>query len=133
MDLQIRTISERELVPFILAASTASGDAPDDAEIERERRMAEPERTMAAFDGPDIVGTSSVFTMPMSCPGGEIDVGFLTSVGSYPRIGAEGSTPSSYAGSSTTHTTGASSSRSCTHPKEGSTAGTATGSARSVW
>lgn len=84
MDLQIRTISERELVPFILAASTASGDAPDDADIERERRMAEPERSMAAFDGPDIVGTSSAFTMPMSCPGGEIDVGFLTSVGVLP-------------------------------------------------
>ena len=95
MDLQIRTISEQELVPFILGASTASGDAPSDAEIERERRMAEPERSMAAFDGPDIVGTSSAFTMPMSCPGGEIDVGFLTSVWpSCPRIGAGGSTPS---------------------------------------
>jgi predicted acetyltransferase len=84
MDLRIHAISEQELVPFILAASTASGEAPNDAEIERERRMAEPERSMAAFDGPDIVGTSSVFTMPMSCPGGEFDVGFLTSVGVLP-------------------------------------------------
>ena len=84
MDLRIRTISEQELVPFILAAETASGEASGDAEIDRERRMAEADRSMAAFDGPDIVGTSSAFTMQMTCPGGEIEVGFLTSVGVLP-------------------------------------------------
>ena len=56
-------------MPFILAASSrVQRDAPDDEDIERERRMAEPDRSFAAFDGPDIVGTSSAFTMPMSVP-----------------------------------------------------------------
>jgi len=52
VDVQIRTISEDEFLPFILATGTASGEVPDGTEIERERRMAEPDRCLAAFDGP---------------------------------------------------------------------------------
>jgi predicted acetyltransferase len=84
MDLQIRTISEDELVPFILAAEAASSEATDEAEIERERSLAEPDRCLAAFDGPDIVGTAAAFTMPMTIPGGQTVVGFPTLVGVLP-------------------------------------------------
>lgn len=84
MALQIRAISEDELVPFILAAEAASSEATDEAEIERERSLAEPDRCLAAFDGPDIVGTAGAFTMPMTIPGGQTVVGFPTLVGVLP-------------------------------------------------
>jgi predicted acetyltransferase len=84
MDLQIRAIVEDELVPFILAAEAASSEATDEAEIERERSLAEPERCFAAFDGPDIVGTAGALTMPMTIPGGGTVVGFPTLVGVLP-------------------------------------------------
>ena len=84
MDVQIRAISDDELVPFILAAEAASSEATDEAEIEREKSLAEPDRCLAAFDGPDIVGTAGAFTMPMTIPGGQTVVGFPTLVGVLP-------------------------------------------------
>ena len=84
MDLQIRRITEDELEPFLLASELASSDVPDRDEIERERSIAEPERNVAAFDGPDIVGTAGAFTMPITVPGGELVVGYPTLVGVLP-------------------------------------------------
>jgi predicted acetyltransferase len=84
MDLQIRRITEDEFVPFLLASELASGDVPDRHEIERERSIAEPDRNVAAFDGPDIVGTAGAFTMPMTVPGAELVVGYPTLVGVLP-------------------------------------------------
>ena len=42
--------------------------------------MAEVDRCFAAFDGPEIVGTAAAFTMPMTVPGAEIEIGFVTMV-----------------------------------------------------
>ena len=84
MDPQIRAITEDELVPFILASEAASSEAIDEAEVERERSLAEPDRNFAAFDGPDIVGTAGAFTMPMTIPGGQTVVGYPTLVGVLP-------------------------------------------------
>ena len=84
MDLQIRAISDDELLAFILAAEAASSEATDDAEIEREKSLAEPDRCFAAFDGPDIVGTAGAFTMPVTVPGGQTVVGYPTLVGVLP-------------------------------------------------
>ena len=71
-------------MPFLLASELASGDVPDRHEIERERSIAEPDRNVAAFDGPDIVGTAGAFTMPMTVPGAELVVGYPTLVGVLP-------------------------------------------------
>jgi predicted acetyltransferase len=84
MDLQIRRITEDEFEPFLIASETASSDAADRDELERERSIAEPDRNVAAFDGPDIVGTAGAFTMPISIPGGELVVGYATLVGVLP-------------------------------------------------
>jgi predicted acetyltransferase len=46
--------------------------------------MAEPDRCFAAFDGPEIVGTSGAYTMPMTVPGAQTEVGFVTAVGVRP-------------------------------------------------
>jgi predicted acetyltransferase len=84
MNVEIRTISEDELPQFIRALDLAFSGVASAETIERESALAEPDRCFAAFDGPDIVGTTGVFTMPMTVPGGELDVGFVTAVGVRP-------------------------------------------------
>jgi predicted acetyltransferase len=81
MDLRIRTITEDELTAFFRATEFAFSVSPSDAEIERERRIAEPERCIAAFDGLEIVGTAAALTMRLTVPGGEVEIGYVTAVG----------------------------------------------------
>ena len=81
MDLEIRTIAEDEFATYARAVGLAFSDVLTDEDLERERVLVEFDRSFAALDGPDIVGTSAVFTMPMTVPGGEIDVGYVTAVG----------------------------------------------------
>jgi predicted acetyltransferase len=84
MDLQIRTISEDELPAFVRATEAAFSSVASPEDIDRERLLAEPDRCFAAFDGPELVGTAGAFTMPMTVPGGEIEVGYVTAVGVLP-------------------------------------------------
>lgn len=84
MDVEIRTISEDKFAGYLRAAELAFSDVPTDEDLERERVLVEYERSYAAYDGPEIVGTAAVFTMPMTVPGGEIEVGYLTAVGVRP-------------------------------------------------
>lgn len=84
MDLRIRTISEGELDAYFRATEAAFSSVATDEDLERERTMVEPDRCFAAFDGPEIVGTAGAFTMPMTIPGGAIEVGFVTAVGVRP-------------------------------------------------
>jgi predicted acetyltransferase len=84
MNVEIRTISEDELPAYIRALDLAFSGVTSDETIERESALAEPDRCFAAFEGPDIVGTTGVFTMPITVPGGELEVGFVTAVGVRP-------------------------------------------------
>ncbi len=90
MDVEIRTISEDELPAYIRALDFAFSGVASDETIERESALAEPDRCFAAFDGPDIVGTTGVITMPMTVPGGELEVGFVTAVGVRPTHRRQG-------------------------------------------
>ena len=84
MDVQIRTIREDEFEVYASAVETAFGSFVDAADLERERSIAELDRTFAAFDGDRIVGTAATVTMPMTVPGAELEVGFVTAVGVVP-------------------------------------------------
>jgi predicted acetyltransferase len=84
MDPTIRTITEDEFVTYARAIELAFASVPTDEEIARERSMAELDRSYAAFDGSRIVGAASVFTMPMTVPGGETTIGYVTGVGVVP-------------------------------------------------
>ncbi|MGZ8606939.1 MAG: GNAT family N-acetyltransferase, partial [Actinomycetota bacterium] len=84
MGLPIRTIAEEEFAAYARAVEIAFGDEASDEDIRRERVLAELDRSYAAFDGPEMVGTAAVFTMPMAVPGGEVDVGYVTAVGVRP-------------------------------------------------
>ena len=84
MDVPIRTISEDEFVPFLRAGDASFSAVPSDEDVERSRRLVELDRCFAAFDGDEIVGTAAVITMPMTIPGGELEVGYVTGVGVKP-------------------------------------------------
>ncbi len=59
MDLEFRPVSPEEFRAYYLAIESAFGHVPTDEELELERLMAEFDRTMAVFDGSDIVGSAS--------------------------------------------------------------------------
>ena len=84
MDVAIRTITEEEFPAFLRANEAAFSDVPTVEDLERERKLARLDRCFAAFDGPEVAGTAGVYEMPMSVPGGEVDVGYVTGVGVKP-------------------------------------------------
>jgi predicted acetyltransferase len=84
MDLQIRSIAEDEFEAYATAAETAFGSFLDADDLVRERALAEPDRSFAAFDGDRIVGTAATITVTMTVPGAEARVGFVTAVGVVP-------------------------------------------------
>jgi predicted acetyltransferase len=84
MDLTFRTIGEDEFPAFVAANEAAFSYVPTEEDVARERPLNEPERSFAAFDGREIVGTAGVFTMPMTVPGGELTIGYVTAVGVKP-------------------------------------------------
>lgn len=81
MDVEIRTIEEREFEAYLEAVELAFSDTLKPEELERERTLIEYDRAFAAFDGPEIVGTTAAFTMPITVPGGEVSVPYVTCVG----------------------------------------------------
>lgn len=90
MDVEIRTITEEEFPGYLRAAELSFSDVPADDDLERERVLVEYDRSFAAFDGPEIVGTAAAFTMPMTVPGGEVEVGYVTIVGVRPTHRRQG-------------------------------------------
>jgi predicted acetyltransferase len=84
MGLPIRTITEDEFETYAKAVELAFSDEISEEDLRRERALAELDRSYAAFDGAEMVGTAAVFTMPMSVPGSELDVGYVTAVGVRP-------------------------------------------------
>ncbi len=84
MDIQIRTIREDEFEAFVRTTDLAFGEPSSAETIERERSLAELDRCFAAFDADTMVGTAGAFTMPMTVPGGEVQIGFVTAVGVRP-------------------------------------------------
>ena len=81
MTYAFRTIRPDEFDAYLRVGELAFSSAPSAEDRERQLTLHEPERSFAAFDGDRIVGTSAAFSMPMSVPGGEVDVGYLTLVG----------------------------------------------------
>lgn len=70
MDLELRSITEEEHPAWSRHIGRAFGEDNDDEEIARWRKITELERTIAAFDGGEMVGTAGAFTFDMALPGG---------------------------------------------------------------
>ncbi|MGQ0670116.1 MAG: GNAT family N-acetyltransferase [Actinomycetota bacterium] len=84
MDIEIRTIRDDEFDDFVRALNAAfSGEMRPD-ELELERRVSEPDRTLAAFDGDEIIGGAAAVSFELTVPGGVIPSAGVTSVGVKP-------------------------------------------------
>lgn len=80
MSVEIRVCPPERFVDLLKASEVAFGEDLTDAMIGRVERVADKERWFGAFDGDRIVGTSGVFTMRLTVPGGELPTGGITFV-----------------------------------------------------
>ena len=90
MTLTLRPIDATEYETFLTTGERAFGSDlhPDDAA--REDLVFERERSLAAFDGKDIVATAGAFSLSMTVPGGPRPVAGVTFVGVLPTHRRQG-------------------------------------------
>ncbi len=84
VDVEIRTIAPEEFGAHVRAITAAFGGYPRGEDIERERIVAEIDRSLAAFDGGEIVGGASAASFTVTVPGGSVPAAGVTSVGVKP-------------------------------------------------
>jgi predicted acetyltransferase len=82
--LTTRAVSPDELPAFFRALSRAFGEDASDDDLAIERITAEAERTLAVFDGDEIVANAGAFTFDMTVPGGHVPTAGVTYVGVQP-------------------------------------------------
>ena len=71
----IRPITEADWAAYYAVSEQAfNNSAPADEELDRERLVFEFDRSLAAFDGPEIVGTACAYSFRMTVPGGPLPV-----------------------------------------------------------
>jgi predicted acetyltransferase len=81
----IRPISEAEFRAFYAVLEHAfNASYPTDEELRHDQAVFEFDRTLAAFDGADLVGTATTLTFQMSVPGGCAPVAGVTAVSVLP-------------------------------------------------
>lgn len=80
MSINIRTINENELDSWTRASARAFGHHASDEYVRMNRSFAELDRTFGAFDGAEIVGTTTTRTSAMTVPGGALKLGFVDDV-----------------------------------------------------
>jgi predicted acetyltransferase len=80
----LRPVTEDELDHFFRMISRAFGEDVRPEEIALDRLTAEADRTLAAFEGDDMVGTAGAFTFDLAVPGGRLPAAGVTYVGVSP-------------------------------------------------
>ena len=81
MGYEIRPVPEERFAEFLEVTETAFGEESSEERARRFRAITELDRTVAAFDGDDIVGTNSSFAFSVTVPGGELPAAGVTVVG----------------------------------------------------
>ncbi len=72
MDLELRPIVADELPAYQLADQYGFGFRPEDADAHAEWTGAELDRTVAVFEGDEVVGTGRNYSLELTLPGGGI-------------------------------------------------------------
>jgi predicted acetyltransferase len=73
MDFELRPVTREEVPSFARVDLTAFGERPPDAaRLELDWTSLELDRTLAAFDGDEIVGTGRLFSFELTMPGGRL-------------------------------------------------------------
>ncbi len=70
MSIEFREIAPEQLNQLRRTVAHAFGQDPDDAELERDRRLLELGRNRAAFDGRQLVGAAGAYSLELTVPGG---------------------------------------------------------------
>ncbi|WP_113700267.1 GNAT family N-acetyltransferase [Nonomuraea lactucae] len=84
MSHTIRPIAEAEWQSFADVLSEGFGWTPHPDQLARFKAVTEFDRTLAAFDGDTIAGVTSVFSLTMTVPGGQLPVAGVTAVSVLP-------------------------------------------------
>src|SRR4051794_3794177 len=82
--MEIRAIAAAELEPFLRASEGAFHEDVHDEDLELFSELVEPDRTLAAFDGAQMVATTGIFTRELTVPGAVMSVAGVTLVGVLP-------------------------------------------------
>jgi len=90
MDIDIRPIKPDEFDAYARAVERSFGVHPRDEEIATWRGVTEYERSLAAFEGSEIVGTAAAFSLEVTVPGGHLPMAGLTAVGVAPTHRRQG-------------------------------------------
>jgi predicted acetyltransferase len=72
VDFELRPVTREELPAFTRTDLTAFGERADQARFELDWTSLELDRTLAAFDGEEIVGTGRLFSFELTMPGGKL-------------------------------------------------------------
>jgi predicted acetyltransferase len=85
VDVEIRTVDADRWPDFVRAAFVPFGGEATERDIQDSRIEFEPGRSIAAWDGDRIVGTTSAVSLQMTVPGGgQVPVAGVTTVGVAP-------------------------------------------------
>src|SRR5262249_37302472 len=84
MDIEVRTIDENELPDYGRSLGRAFNEDFSAEDWDVERTVMECDRTIAAFDGPDMVGTTGAFPLVLTIPGGSLPMAGVTQVSVVP-------------------------------------------------
>jgi predicted acetyltransferase len=69
-DLELRPVDPDAFPAYARAVEDAFAFAPNDADVERWRKVTEYDRFLGAYDGDEVVGTAGAFSFDLSLPGG---------------------------------------------------------------
>jgi predicted acetyltransferase len=84
VSFEVRAVVPEELDGYIRMVSLAFGAYPTDEDLRVYRVEFEPGRSLAAFDGPTMVGASASYRFQMTVPGAVIPTAHVTTVGVIP-------------------------------------------------
>src|SRR4051794_8930668 len=70
MDLELRPVTEEEYAAYVRVVGAHFGEHVVDRDVEWARRQMDLDRTIAVFDGDDIVATASAWSFDTTVPGG---------------------------------------------------------------
>ena len=84
MDVEIRPITAGDFETYIRAVERAFGEFSRPEDVANERTIFELDRSLAAFDGDRIVGTTGAFSLTVTVPGGAVPMAGVTAVGVQP-------------------------------------------------
>ena len=70
VSIEVRSVSEDEFPAYARAIATAFGGLPDEQLVADWRSTMALDRTIAAFDGREVVGTAGAYSFELTLPGG---------------------------------------------------------------